>query len=77
MRHGVDDTGFNEVNACGQKDNSGMCCQVADDMEAAVTSALDQGFRTGDLMSDGMKQLSCSDMGQVLLKAVRQPAMAH
>lgn len=54
-----------------------MCCQVADDMEAAVTSALDQGFRTGDLMSDGMKQLSCSDMGQVLLKAVRQPAMAH
>ncbi len=51
--------------------------QVADDMEAAVTAALDQGFRTGDLMSTGMKQVSCSAMGKILLDSLRQPAMAH
>lgn len=35
----------------------------ADAVENAVNSALEAGFRTGDIMSDGMKLCSCSEMG--------------
>ena len=27
---------------------------------------LDEGYRTGDLMSDGMKQIGCSELGRVV-----------
>jgi 3-isopropylmalate dehydrogenase len=40
--------------------------QVADQLEAAVRHVLDQGYRTGDLMSDGMKQIGCSELGKVV-----------
>ena len=50
--------------------------QVAESLEKAVEAALDRGFRTGDLMSNGMKQVGCSQMGDILEEAVaaRQPA---
>ena len=64
-------------SCCLLVDQDDWASQVADDMEAAVTSALDQGFRTGDLMSSGMKQASCTEMGKILLDSMRQPAMAH
>lgn len=35
----------------------------ADAVENAVNSALENGFRTGDIMSEGMKLCSCSEMG--------------
>lgn len=38
----------------------------ADDIEAAVTKALEDGYRTGDIMSDGCKQVSCSEMGDIV-----------
>lgn len=40
--------------------------QVADQLEAAVMHVLEQGYRTGDLMSDGMKQIGCSALGNVI-----------
>eukprot|EP00892_Ulva_mutabilis_P001627 jgi/Ulvmu1/11465/UM077_0008.1 len=39
-------------------------------LEGAVNHALDEGYRTGDIMSDGCKQVTCSEMGDVLLKYV-------
>lgn len=41
---------------------------VADRLEGAVTAALDKGYRTGDIMSEGCTQLKCSEMGEVLLE---------
>ncbi len=36
----------------------------ADAIEAAVDHVLDAGFRTGDIISEGMTRLSCSEMGE-------------
>ena len=44
--------------------------KVADRLEKAVTAALDSGYRTGDIMQDGMKKVGCKEMGQVLLKFI-------
>lgn len=38
----------------------------ADAVEKAVNAALEAGYRTGDIMSDGMKLVSCSGMGDVI-----------
>ncbi|MCL2923293.1 MAG: 3-isopropylmalate dehydrogenase [Trichodesmium sp. MAG_R04] len=43
---------------------------VADKIEQAVLQVLDQGYRTGDIMSEGMKLLGCQEMGEVLLKTL-------
>ena len=37
--------------------------EEADAVEAAVNSVLDAGYRTGDIMSEGMTLVSCSEMG--------------
>ena len=42
--------------------------KAAADIEAAVNQVLDKGYRTGDIMSEGMKQVGCKEMGEVLLK---------
>ncbi len=47
--------GLNEPDAAGQ-------------IEAAVIQALDVGYRTGDIMSPGMKPVGCQGMGEILLK---------
>ncbi|MDB9314663.1 3-isopropylmalate dehydrogenase [Spirulina sp. CS-785/01] len=44
--------------------------EAASHIEQAVLGVLDQGYRTGDIMSEGMKQVGCSEMGAVLLKTM-------
>lgn len=39
-------------------------------LEAAVLTVLDQGYRTGDIMSEGMQRVGCTAMGQALLQAL-------
>ncbi len=39
----------------------------ADAVENAVNAALGAGYRTGDIMSDGMTLVSCSGMGDVIV----------
>ena len=53
--------------------------QVAEHLEIAVNSALDQGYRTADLYSDGTRKVGCTEMGDVLLKSLQQksPALAR
>jgi 3-isopropylmalate dehydrogenase len=41
---------------------------AAQKIEKAVLEALAQGYRTGDIMSPGMKAVGCKAMGDVLLK---------
>ena len=44
--------------------------QVADRLQAAVDKALDDGYRTKDIWSEGKKLSKCSEVGEVLLKYV-------
>lgn len=43
---------------------------AATKIEEAVVQVLDQGYRTGDILSEGMKLVSCREMGQALLAAL-------
>jgi 3-isopropylmalate dehydrogenase len=43
---------------------------AADLMEQAVQIVLDAGYRTGDIMSAGMKPVGCQAMGEALLAAL-------
>ena len=38
----------------------------ADDIEAAVNKALDDGYRTADIYKEGMKKVKCSEMGTII-----------
>ncbi|MBD2578936.1 3-isopropylmalate dehydrogenase [Oscillatoria sp. FACHB-1406] len=47
------------------------CPEGADKIEQAVLQVLEQGYRTGDIMSEGMKAVGCQGMGEALLEALR------
>ncbi len=42
----------------------------ADAIETAVNRVLDDGYRTGDIMSEGMKLVSCSEMGDLVAERI-------
>ncbi|MCX7657860.1 MAG: isocitrate/isopropylmalate family dehydrogenase, partial [Oscillospiraceae bacterium] len=42
----------------------------ADAIENAVNAVLDEGFRTGDIMSDGKKLVSCAEMGALIAEKI-------
>ncbi|MDY6940221.1 MAG: 3-isopropylmalate dehydrogenase [Cyanobacteriota bacterium] len=44
--------------------------QGADRLEKAVMAVLDAGYRTGDIMAEGMKAVGCQQMSDVLLEAL-------
>lgn len=44
---------------------------LADRIEAAVSSVLDQGLRTPDIHSDGMKKVGTGEMGDAVVAALR------
>ncbi|MBD2540266.1 3-isopropylmalate dehydrogenase [Coleofasciculus sp. FACHB-SPT36] len=46
---------------------------AADRIEQAVMQVLDEGDRTGDIMSEGMNLLGCSAMGNALIQALEKP----
>ena len=46
----------------------------ADRLEAAIAGVLDDGYRTGDIMSAGMKQVGTAEMGDVLVAKFRSLA---
>ena len=43
---------------------------AAERIEQAVSTVLDQGYRTGDIMSEGMTLVGCQAMGEALLQAL-------
>ena len=48
---------------------------VAARLEAAVTAALDAGYRTADLYTEGTTRISCSELGKVLVSSVKDKAV--
>ncbi len=40
--------------------------EEADAIEAAVSKVLDDGYRTGDIMQEGMKKVGCREMGDAV-----------
>ncbi|KAA0875851.1 3-isopropylmalate dehydrogenase [Nitrincola tapanii] len=44
---------------------------AADKIEAAVSQVLDQGLRTGDIMSEGMQRVGTAEMGDAVVAALR------
>jgi 3-isopropylmalate dehydrogenase len=42
----------------------------ADAIENAVNKVLEDGYRTGDIMSEGMKSVTCSEMGDLIAERV-------
>lgn len=45
---------------------------ASDRLHSAVLQVLDWGYRTGDIMSEGMKEVGCREMGDMLLKALSE-----
>lgn len=45
---------------------------AADAVEQAVSNVLDQGLRTGDIMSEGMRQVGTAEMGDAVVAALQQ-----
>ncbi|MBX2864290.1 MAG: 3-isopropylmalate dehydrogenase [Leptolyngbyaceae cyanobacterium MAG.088] len=43
---------------------------AADMIETAVDTVLNQGYRTGDIMAEGLTAVGCKAMGEALLKAL-------
>jgi len=41
--------------------------ELADKVEGAIASVLDEGLRTGDIMQDGCKKVSTSEMGDAII----------
>ncbi len=41
-----------------------------DAVEAAVSKVLDDGYRTGDIMSDGMKKVGCTEMARLIAERI-------
>lgn len=39
-------------------------------IDKSIEKVLDDGFRTGDIMSDGMKKVSCSEMGDLVVSNI-------
>ncbi|GMH38735.1 hypothetical protein BSKO_06619 [Bryopsis sp. KO-2023] len=42
--------------------------KVAERLERSVSTVLDKGYRTGDIMSEGATQVKCSEIGELLQK---------
>ncbi|MGB7086976.1 MAG: 3-isopropylmalate dehydrogenase [Phormidesmis sp.] len=74
-----DIAGQNKANPLAQVLSAAMMLRYglnqpapADQIEQAVLTVLDQGYRTGDIMSDGMNSVGCEEMGQALEKALEK-----
>jgi 3-isopropylmalate dehydrogenase len=44
--------------------------EEADAIERAVNSVLDDGYRTADIYTDGMKKVGTSEMGSLIARAL-------
>ena len=72
-----DITGLNIANPLGTILSAAMMLRYsfnmieeADAIEAAVNKALDEGYRTGDIMQEGMTKVTCSEMGTLVAQRI-------
>ena len=45
--------------------------EAATKIEKAVNDLLDDGYRTGDIMSEGCTQIGCVKMGEILMQKIK------
>jgi 3-isopropylmalate dehydrogenase len=45
--------------------------EAATKIEKAVSDLLDDGYRTGDIMSEGCTQIGCVKMGEILMQKIK------
>ena len=69
-----DIAGTGEANPIAMIDSFGMCLRYsfgmgpeADQLQSAITTVLEKGMRTADIMQDGMQLVSTSGMGDAIL----------
>lgn len=74
-----DIAGQNKANPIAMILSAAMMLRYAFDMdieaaaiENAVDKALSEGARTGDIMSEGMKLVSCSEMGDIIAENIKK-----
>ncbi len=72
-----DIAGQNKANPLAQVLSAAMLLKyglnetaAAQRIESAVVQVLDQGYRTGDIMSPGMTAIGCTEIGQLLTQAL-------
>ena len=72
-----DIAGQNKANPLAQVLSAAMLLKyglnetaAAQRIESAVVQVLDQGYRTGDIMSPGMTAVGCTEIGQLLTQAL-------
>mmetsp|Transcript_71226 Transcript_71226/g.225118 ORF Transcript_71226/g.225118 Transcript_71226/m.225118 type:complete len:416 (-) Transcript_71226:32-1279(-) len=72
-----DIAGQDLANPLAQVLSAAMMCRyglglpsVADRLEKAVNDTMDEGYRTGDIMQEGMKQVGCIEMGERLFENI-------
>ena len=41
-----------------------------EDIEAAINKVLDEGYRTGDIFVEGLKKVTCSEMGDLVAERI-------
>jgi hypothetical protein len=62
----------NQLSQVASAAKAGISERSARRIEQAVTRVLDQGLRTADIMSAGMRQVGTSEMGDAVLAALGQ-----
>jgi 3-isopropylmalate dehydrogenase len=74
-----DITGQDKANPLAQVLSAAMMLRygldepdAATEIETVVNQVLDQGYRTGDIMSPGMKAVGCKQMGEVLIELINK-----
>jgi 3-isopropylmalate dehydrogenase len=50
---------------------------TADRIENAVKQTIAQGLRTADIWTEGTRKVSCSEMGDAVVMALRDSAVSH
>ena len=73
-----DNAGQDIANPIGTILSVAMMCELSFGLKAesqaiqhAVQTTLKKGYRTGDMMSDGMQKVSCTQMGDMILESLQ------
>lgn len=72
-----DIAGQDLANPIGTILSAAMMCELSfgltkesEAIQSAVQKALDKGYRTGDMMSEGMQRVGCEQMGDIILECL-------
>jgi 3-isopropylmalate dehydrogenase len=50
--------------------------QAAEEVESAVKTVLEKGYRTADIYQEGMKKVGCREMGWLIVEEIQKPRIS-